>query len=100
LESPAGSREPVSREKLVVYSLEECTQCEALKSYLRREGLFYTEEDMSTAASLTELRIHGVFAMEAPVLRQGEKFLTTDDLFTAGKLREDVIRALREGDRR
>jgi glutaredoxin len=87
-------------EYVVVYSLEDCTQCEALKSYLRREGLSYTEEDMSTAASLTELRMHGVFTMEAPVLRKGEKFLTADDLFTAGELREDVIRALREGDRR
>jgi len=92
--------QPAEGAALVVYSLEDCSQCEALKSFLRREGYSFTEEDMGSAAALTDLRMNGIFTMEAPVLRKGERFLTTDDLFTAGKLREDIIRTLQEGDSR
>jgi len=99
--NPSGtSQQPLKGADFVVYSLEDCSQCETLKSYLRGQGFSYAEEDMGTAASLTELRIRGIFTMEAPVLRKGETFLTTDDLFAAGKLCEGVILALRVGDPR
>jgi glutaredoxin len=91
-------QQPAEGPDLVVYSLEDCPQCEALKSYLRSQGFSFTEEDMGSASSLTELRVHGVFTMEAPVLQKGETFLTIDDLFTAGRLREDTIRAFQAGD--
>ncbi|MDD1674298.1 MAG: glutaredoxin family protein [Methanomicrobiales archaeon] len=94
---PFRPLQPAEGADLVVYSLEDCSQCEALKSYLRRQGFSFTEEDMGSAASLTELRMCGIFTMEAPVLRKGEKFLTTDDLFAAGKLREDAVWAMQEG---
>jgi glutaredoxin len=98
--SSVTPQQPLQSADFVVYSLEDCTQCEALKSYLRHQGFSYREEDMGSAASLTELRIHGIFTMEAPVLQKGEQFLTTDELFAAGKLREDVILTLRAGDPR
>jgi hypothetical protein len=50
---------------------------------------------MSSAESLTELRVNGVFAMEAPVLRSGDLFLTTAELFAKGKVRDgDLSRTL------
>ena len=53
---------------------------------------------MSSAASLTELRVNGVFAMEAPVLRQGDTFLTTLELFSGGKVKEDSVGKLAGGE--
>jgi glutaredoxin len=82
---------------LTVYTLENCPNCEALKEFLKGRGLQFREEDMASAASLTELRVNGVFAMEAPVLRQGETFLTSTDLFSAGKVREDSVGRLAGG---
>ena len=73
---------------LVVYTLENCPNCEMLKEFLRSRRVRYTERDMASAESLTELRVNGVFAMEAPVLRSDEIFLTSPELFAGGKIRE------------
>ncbi|MDD1661664.1 MAG: glutaredoxin family protein [Methanomicrobiales archaeon] len=82
---------------LTVYTLENCPNCELLKDFLGRKGIKFHEEDMSSAASLTELRVNGVFAMEAPVLRRGDTFLTTLDLFSGGKVKEDSVGRLAGG---
>ena len=82
---------------LIMYTLENCPNCEMLKGYLHSHRIMYTERDMSSAESLTELRVNGCFAMEAPVLRQGDTFLTTMDLFSAGKVREDSVEQLAGG---
>jgi glutaredoxin len=85
------------RSVLTVYTLENCPNCELLKEFLKRKGLQFREEDMSSAATLTELRVNGVFAMEAPVLRRGETFLTTTDLFSGGRVKEDLVGRLAGG---
>lgn len=72
--------------QLIVYSLECCPNCDKLKTFLTKNGISYTERDLSTAESLTELRVNGVFVSEAPVLQRGEDFLTTTDLFSAGSV--------------
>ncbi|HMA05384.1 MAG TPA: glutaredoxin domain-containing protein [Methanomicrobiales archaeon] len=72
---------------LTVYTLENCPNCEMLKGYLHSLRVTFAEKDMSSAESLTELRVNGVFAMEAPVLRKDETFLTSADLFSGGKVR-------------
>ena len=82
---------------LTVYSLENCPNCELLKTFLKRKGLKFREEDMASAASLTELRVNGCFVMEAPVLRQGDTFLTGMDLFSGGKVKEDSVTRLAGG---
>lgn len=82
---------------LTVYTLENCPNCELLKDFLKKKAIKFREEDMSSAASLTELRVNGVFAMEAPVLRQGDTFLTTLDLFSGGKVREGSVGRLAGG---
>ena len=82
---------------LVIYTLECCPNCEILKEYLNRNHIPYSEKDMSTAESLTELRINGVFVNEAPVLRGAGVFLTTRTLFSGGVLQEERVRKLSEG---
>jgi glutaredoxin len=89
--SGTTSEQPV----LTVYTLENCPNCEMLKGYLRSRRVTYSERDMSTAESLTELRVNGCFAMEAPVLRKNDTFLTPADLFSGGKVREaELLRTL------
>ena len=80
------------RPELILYTLENCPNCEMLKSFLDSRKVRYSERDMSSAESLTELRVNGVFAMEAPVLRSDETFLTTTELFSGGKVREGELR--------
>lgn len=84
-------------QELVVYTLEYCPNCELLKEYLAQKGISYIERDMRTPASLTELRVNGVFVQEAPVLQNESMFLTTRDLFSSGKVREDQVKRLIEG---
>jgi len=80
--------------ELIVYTLEYCPNCEILKRFLERTNIPYTERDMATAASLTELRVHGVFVNEAPVLRGPAGFLTSRDLFSGDALVEERVRDL------
>ena len=82
---------------LVIYTLEYCPNCEILKEYLTQNHLPYTEKDMSTAESLTELRINGVFVNEAPVLKGEAGFLTSGISSPAVVLREDLVQKLSEG---
>jgi len=83
------------RPALVVYTLENCPNCEMLKDFLASRRVKFAERDMSSAESLTDLRVNGVFAMEAPVLRSGDLFLTSAELFSQGKVRDgELDRAL------
>jgi glutaredoxin len=76
---------------LIVYTLEHCPNCEMLKTFLESSGKKFLERDLSTAESLTELRVNGIFVSEAPVLQKGEIFFTNDELFCSGKLDGDRI---------
>ena len=84
--------------ELIVYSLELCPNCDLLKKFLKKKGLRYSERDLSSAESLTELRVNGVFVNEAPVLQSGDDFYTSADLFPAGKLDEAHISTILSGD--
>lgn len=84
--------------QLIVYSLENCPHCEQLKEYLNKGGYSFVERDLSTAESLTELRVNGVFVNEAPVLQQNDEFYTSDDLFSGGKLNSDRIAKIAKGE--
>lgn len=83
--------------KLIIYTLQYCPNCETLKEYLITEGITCEERDMSSAESLTDLRVNGVFVSEAPVLRAGSSFLVSRDLFSAGTLNKERVRKMTEG---
>jgi hypothetical protein len=53
---------------------------------------------MGSAGPLTELRLHGVFVREAPVLRIGDTFLTSAELFTRGEIKKDALSGILSGD--
>ncbi|MDI6898435.1 MAG: glutaredoxin family protein [Methanolinea sp.] len=82
---------------IIVYSLESCPNCEILKEFLIGRGLSFSERDLSTAEALADLRINGVFVREAPVLRNGDRFLVSGDMFAASGLRTDTVLSFLEG---
>ena len=84
--------------QLIVYTLELCPNCELLKGFLKKNGHKYSERDLSSAESLTELRINGVFVSEAPVLQKEDDFFTSADLFPAGKLDTEHLSRLISGE--
>lgn len=83
--------------QLIIYTLEYCPNCELLKEFLTQQGIPFVERDMRTPASLTELRVNGVFVQEAPVLQHESSFLTSRDLFLSGRVREEQVHRLIEG---
>jgi len=85
------------RPPLIVYSLEFCPHCEELKDLLKKSNFAFYERDLSTAESLTELRVNGVFVNEAPVLQRGDDFYTSDDLFPSGTLDSGKIMKIVSG---
>ncbi|MBP2132515.1 glutaredoxin [Methanomicrobium sp. W14] len=84
-------------QKIVVYSLENCPNCEMLKSFLKENGFLYEELDLADPANMTELRLNNVFVREAPVLQVNDKFLTSQELFDNGSVRDEVL-SLCKGD--
>jgi glutaredoxin len=84
--------------QLIVYTLEHCPNCDLLKGFLKKSGHSYSERDLSSAESLTELRLNGVFVNEAPVLQKGNDFYTSSDLFPAGKLDTEHLSRLASGE--
>ena len=73
---------------LTVYSTSTCPRCEQLKAALKKAGLNYETQDMSTPEALTELRVNGVFTLMAPVLQADDSFYTVEELFEGELLRD------------
>lgn len=74
--------------KIIVYSTPTCPRCEQLKAALKKAGLNYENQDMSTPEALTELRVNGVFTLMAPVLQADDSFYTVEELFEGELLRD------------
>lgn len=77
--------------EVIVYTLGDCPNCDALKEFLREIDAEYVERDMSSVESQTELYFNGVFVRVAPILRKEDKFLTITELFSKGNLDKNPI---------
>ncbi|MBR1367976.1 glutaredoxin [Methanocalculus chunghsingensis] len=75
---------------IIVYSLEVCPNCEILKSYLQKKEIMYTERSLDDPEALTDLRMNGIFVMEAPVLQIDEEYLTSKEIFAHGEVQNSV----------
>ena len=83
---------------LIIYTLEFCPNCDTLKHFMKEKAVPFQERDLSTAESLTELRINGVFVSEAPVLQRDTRFLTSAEMFSQGAIREEQVIPFIEGE--
>ena len=81
----------VAMTEIIVYTTSACPKCKKLKSYLESIAVGYEVADMSTPASLTELRANGVFTTMAPVLQVEDSFLTLEEMFDGDRIRKDII---------
>jgi glutaredoxin len=76
---------------ITIYTTQTCPRCVRLKKVLGEHNVPYSEADMTSPESLTELRINGVFTNEAPVLQIGETFLAGEDLFRGNDVNLDAL---------
>lgn len=83
---------------ITVYTLEVCPNCEQLKICLRKLDVAYNERDMAGAEALTDLRLNGVFAMEAPVLQVNDQYFESKDIFEKGAVNEPFVVNLVKGE--
>jgi hypothetical protein len=74
---------------VIVYTLEDCPNCQKLKLDLHIAGYEFEEKDMSSAESITDLRLGGCFEIAAPVLEVEGKFYNYDQL-KGGKFTEII----------
>ena len=75
---------------IIVYSLEVCPNCEILKQYLQDNTIPYMERSLEDPEALTDLRMDGIFVMEAPVLQIGETYLTSQEIFEKGAVSASI----------
>ena len=78
--------------EVTVYSTKVCPRCKVLKKFLESIEVEYGVMDMSLPEALTELRMNGVFTLEAPVLQVDDDFYIGADMFDdEGHLWEESV---------
>lgn len=81
---------------IAIYATRDCPKCQALKAAM--PPLSFRTVDMSTPEGLTELRINGVFVLEAPILRVDDDFYYGRDLFDSdGNVNKKKVNEIIEG---
>lgn len=76
--------------KIIVYTTKNCPKCKTLKGELTKLNINFTESDMTTPESQTELVSNGVFTLSAPVLQVGDRFYKTTDIFAGEKIKSEI----------
>jgi len=54
--------------QITIYTLDICPICEMVKEQLKKLGIVYIEQDMSSSESMAELAVNGVYTRNAPVV--------------------------------
>ncbi|GAA5262063.1 glutaredoxin domain-containing protein [Methanocalculus sp.] len=81
--------------EIIVYSLEVCPNCEILKQYLQDNAIPFMERSLEDPEALTDLRMNGIFVMEAPVLQVGDEYLTSQEIFENGAVLTSIAEVCR-----
>ena len=89
---------PSKKGRVVVYTTPVCPRCAALKEWLKQRGVEYEEKNMEDSEVMAELVMDNVFALSAPVLKVGDRYLLEDDLFEEDKLKADVVEEVLSSD--
>lgn len=66
---------------IIVYTMENCPNCDKLKATLKELGVDYKEQDLETKEAIIELRCNGCFPNEAPVLQCGRVCYESKNIF-------------------
>ena len=78
---------------VTVYTTTVCPRCKALKRFLTEQNVPFSEGNLEEPEAVVELRINGVFVMEAPVLQVDDSYYTSEELFVDdGGLNHELVR--------
>lgn len=67
-------------QNVIVYTMENCPNCRATKELLTRNHIDFGEKIMEDPDVMTELNIHKMFPLSAPLILYDGKYLTFDEL--------------------
>ena len=67
-------------QNVIVYTLNDCPNCKATKELLTRNEIDFGEKIMEDPDVLTELNLHKIYPMCAPIVLYDDKYLTFDEL--------------------
>ena len=71
--------------EIIVHSLPVCPNCERLKTFLKDNGLEYTERSLEDPEVVVDILYEsGIHAQEAPVLCIDNNYYTSSRIFQAG----------------
>lgn len=80
---------------IIVYSMENCPNCETLKSTLKEHGIDFEERNLETKEAIIELRYCACFPQEAPVLQCGKTCYESKHIFGKdGTVNRHIIHAV------
>ncbi len=81
--------------QIIVYTMENCPNCDRLKATLKGLAIDYEEQDLETKEAIIDLRVLGCFPQEAPVLRFGRTCYESPKIFGEdGTVNRHVIHAI------
>lgn len=81
--------------RIIVYTMENCPNCDKLKETLKDLGIDYEEKDLETKEAIIELRYHACFPQEAPVLQCGRTCYESKNIFgESGAVNLHIIQAI------
>lgn len=78
----------------VYVKLKGCPICEALKTFLTNENLWFQTVDIATAYALTELSMNNVFTTMAPVLQIDDNFYKANQFSDGITFQPDKVRQI------
>ncbi|PKL59096.1 MAG: NrdH-redoxin [Methanomicrobiales archaeon HGW-Methanomicrobiales-4] len=81
--------------QIIIYTMENCPNCNKLKATLEGLDIEYEEKDLETKEAIIDLRVLGCFPQEAPVLRFGRICYESSKIFGEdGTVNHHVIHAI------
>jgi hypothetical protein len=81
--------------RIIVYSLENCPNCDRLKATLQGLAIDFEVRDLETTEAIVDLRCLGCFPKEAPVLRSDRICYESHQIFGEdGTVNRHVIHAI------
>jgi arsenate reductase-like glutaredoxin family protein len=87
-----------TEQKLTVYTSKNCPRCRALKKWLRRNSLSFTEKSLDDTSIMTELVMRNLFILSAPALETENRVYLSDQIFDADNRLNPELKKILKGE--
>ena len=85
--------------KITVYTSKTCPHCRALKRWLRRNNLSFTEKSLDDTDVMAELVMRNLFVLSAPALETENRVYLSDQIFDANNHLNPEIKEILKGEK-